>query len=78
MPIIIPTAGELERMDKRERAAWRKRMGIVRRQVDETTRMLSYGSMMQSQAEVWFRLLGPDPDALQHQAELLGALHESA
>jgi hypothetical protein len=78
MPIVIPTAGELERMDKRQRAEWRKRMGIVRRQVEETTRMLSYGSMVQSQAEVWFRLLGPDPDALQHQAELLAALHESA
>lgn len=78
MPIVIPTAGELERMDKRQRTEWRKRMGIVRRQVEETTRMLSYGSMMQSQAEVWFRLLGPDPDALQHQAELLAALHEPA
>ena len=56
MPIIIPTAGELERMDKRERAAWRKRMGIVRRQVDETTRMLSYGSMVRlrlTRALVW-------------------------
>lgn len=78
MPIVIPTAGELDQMDKRQRDAWRRRMGLAQRQVQQTTQLLTYGSLVQAQAEVWFRLIGPDPDAARHQADLLAALNESA
>ena len=71
MPIVIPTPDEIEAMDKRQRDAWRKRMGITQRQVQQTVNLLTYGESAVAQARVWFDIYGPDPDAQKHQAELL-------
>ena len=71
MPIVIPTPDEIEAMDKRQRDAWRKRMGITQRQVQQTVNLLTYGESVINQARVWFDIYGPDPDAQKHQAELL-------
>lgn len=71
MPIVIPTPDEIEAMDKRQRDAWRKRMGLTQRQVQQTVNLLTYGESVINQARLWFDIYGPDPDAQKHQAELL-------
>jgi hypothetical protein len=71
MPIVIPTPDEVAAMDKRQRDAWRKRMGLVQRQVAQSATLLTYGESVVTQARLWFDIYGPDPDAAQHQAELL-------
>ena len=71
MPIVIPTPDEIEAMDKRQRDAWRKRMGLTQRQVQQTLNLLTYGESVINQARLWFDIYGPDPDAQKHQAELL-------
>lgn len=71
MPIVIPTRDEIEAMDKRQRDAWRKRLGLVQRQVQQSVHLLTYGESSITQARLWFDIYGPDPDAHKHQAELL-------
>lgn len=74
MPIIIPTAEEVERMDARQKAALKKRMGLTKREVQRTVEVLGYGDVVRAQADLWFDLYGPDPDAARHRAELLESL----
>jgi len=74
VPLVIPTPDEVMAMDARQKAAWRKRMGLVQRQAQQTAHLLTYGESVVTQARVWFDLYGPDPDALRHQAELLEAM----
>lgn len=74
MPILIPTADEIQRMDARARAAWNKRLGTVMHQMNQTRHAADIGGEVRRQAYLWFQLLGPDPDAEQHRAELLEAI----
>lgn len=74
MPLIIPTPDEVQRMSERDRAKWRKRMGITLHQANQTRQLLEFGSVTMNQAKVWERIIGPDPEADRHQAELLAAL----
>lgn len=74
MPIIIPTPDEVARMGKRERDAWRRRLGVTMRQAQETRRILEYGEVTMDQARHWERLMGRDPEWQRHQAELIAAL----
>lgn len=71
MPIIIPTPEEIARMGERERAKWRKRMGVALREVEQSRQVLAYGELVREQATVWERIYGLDPDWRQHQRELL-------
>lgn len=74
MPLLIPTPDEVARMSQRDRAKWRKRMDITLAQANQTRLLLQYGEATRMQAKVWERLIGPDPDAARHQAELLLAV----
>ena len=70
MPILIPTPAEVAAMGKRERDQWAKRMGVTRVQVAETKAALSHGELVRKEATVWERIIGPDPDAADHWAQL--------
>lgn len=74
MPLVIPTPDEVARMGKRERDAWRRRLGVTMRQAQETRRILEYGEVTMDQARHWERVIGPDPEWERHQAELVAAL----
>ena len=74
MPIVIPTAEEVERMDARQKTAWKKRMGLAKREVQRTVDQLGYGDTIRAQAELWFDLYGVDPDAARHRAELMESM----
>ena len=71
MPIVIPTAKEVERMDARQKAAWKKRMGLTKYEVQRTVEALGYAYAIRAEAELWFDVYGPDPDAGRHCAELM-------
>ena len=74
MPIVIPTPDEVNRMSARDKDKWRKRLGIVMRDVQQTKVLLSTGDVIRSQAQVWMSIYGPDPDWREHQAALLEAM----
>jgi hypothetical protein len=74
MPIVIPTPDEIARMDARQRAAWRKRMGVVLSEANQSRLMLEFGEMARKQAEVWHRICGVDPDADLHRQQLAEAI----
>lgn len=70
MPYLIPTPDEIAAMGKRERDQWAKRLGVTRTQLAETRAYLSHGETVREEATVWERIIGPDPDAALHLAEL--------
>lgn len=74
MPIVIPTPDEVARMGKRERDRWRKRMGVVLRDAEQTRQLLSYGDVVREQAHLWERIYGLDPDWRAHRATLMEAV----
>ena len=74
MPLIIPTPDEVQRMDARQRAAWRKRMGLTMRQAKESIQLLTLGEVIREDAKRLEALMEPDPDAARHQHDLLMAL----
>lgn len=74
MPIVIPTADELARMDARQRAAWNRRLNRVRREVENSRTAAETGGQVRRQADLWFRMYGEDPDAQANRARLLDAL----
>jgi hypothetical protein len=75
MPIVIPTADEIAVMDARQKQAWRKRMGVTQQQVAQSVQLLTYGSVVMSQARLWADIYGPDAQAELHQAQLLEAIN---
>lgn len=71
MPIVIPTAEEVDRMSHAQRATWRKRLGLVSEQVQLTRAALLGMELAQVEARVIADRLGPDPDAAAHRAAIL-------
>jgi len=74
MPIVIPTPDEIERMDARQKAAWRKRMGLTMQQAKISVNLLTYGEHITDEARRLEAQMQPDPDAARHQYELLRAV----
>ena len=74
MPIVIPTAEELKRMDARSRAQWARRISTALGQLNEAYHEADNGGELRRQAHLWFQMYGPDPDAARHRAELIEAL----
>ena len=74
MPIVIPTAEELQRMDARSKAKWQRTLGRIFSQLNEAWHESDEGGEVRRQAYLWFQMYGPDPDATQHRAQLLEAL----
>lgn len=74
MPIVIPTAEELKRMDARSRAQWARRISSALGQLNEAYHEADNGGELRRQAHLWFQMYGPDPDAAKHRAELLEAI----
>ena len=74
MPILIPTPDEIARVDSRQRAAWRRRMGIALSEANQARQFLEYGDVARKQAEVWHRIYGEDPDAQMHRQQLAEAI----
>lgn len=74
MPIVIPTAEEVDNMSHAQRAKWRKRMGLATEQVALTRAALLGVDRIQADAQAIHAYLGPDPDAQLHRQQLLEAL----
>ncbi len=74
MPIVIPTAEELKRMDARSRARWARRIARTLGELNEAWHETDEGGELRRQAYLWFQMYGLDPDAARHRAELLEAL----
>jgi hypothetical protein len=74
VPIVIPTAEELKRMDARSRAQWARRISAALGQLNEAYHEADNGGELRRQAHLWFQMYGPDPDAARHRAELIEAL----
>jgi hypothetical protein len=74
VPIVIPTAEELKRMDARARAQWARRISTALGQLNEAYHEADNGGELRRQAHLWFQMYGPDPDAARHRAELIEAL----
>jgi hypothetical protein len=74
VPIVIPTADELRRMDARSRAQWARRISSVLRQLNEAWHEADNGGELRRQAHLWFQMYGPDPDAELHRQQLREAL----
>lgn len=74
MPIVIPTADELRRMDTRQRSMWARRISATLGKLNEAWHEVDDGGEVRRQAYLWFQMYGPDPDAEKHRAELLAAI----
>ena len=74
MPIVIPTTDEIERMTSRQKAAWRRRMGLTMQQASESRLLLIYGDQVKNHGEIWARIYGEDPDAAEHVRVLMEAI----
>lgn len=74
MPIVIPTAREVDEMSHAQRAKWRKRLGLATEQVALTRAALLGVDHIQADAQAIHAYLGPDPDAQLHRRQLLEAL----
>jgi hypothetical protein len=74
VPIVIPTAEQLKRMDARSRAQWARRISTALGQLNEAYHEADNGGELRRQAHLWFQMYGPDPDAARHRAELIEAL----
>ena len=74
MPIVIPTAEELRRMDARSRAKYARRIAGLVGQLNEAWHEADDGGEIRRQAYLWAAMYGTDPDAAAHRAQLLEAL----
>lgn len=74
MPIVIPTADELKRMDARSRAQWSRRLSKVLADMNEAWHEADDGGEVRRQAYLWFQVYGLDPDAAEHREQLREAL----
>ena len=74
MPIVIPTAEELRRMDARARAQWQRRLAKVFSDLNEAWHEVDDGGELRRQAYLWAQMYGVDPDAAKHRAELMEAV----
>lgn len=74
MPIVIPTAEELQRMDARAKAQWQRRLAKLFSQLNEAWHEVDEGGETRRQAYLWFQMYGTDPDAAAHREALREAL----
>lgn len=74
MPIVIPTADELKRMDARAKAQWQRRLAKVMADLNEAWHEADQGGETRRQAYLWWQVYGTDPDAAAHRAQLMEAL----
>ena len=74
MPIVIPTAEELKRMDARSRAQWSRRLSKVLADMNEAWHEADDGGEVRRQAYLWFQMYGPDQEAPAHRQALLEAI----
>jgi hypothetical protein len=74
MPIVIPTAEELKRMDARSRAQWSRRLSKVLADTNEAWHEADDGGEIRRQAYLWFQVYGLDPDAAAHREQLREAI----
>ena len=74
MPIVIPTAEELQRMDARSRAQWARRISSALSQLNEAYHEADNGGELRRQAHLWFQMYGPDQEAPAHRQALLEAI----
>ena len=74
MPIVIPTADELKRMDARSRAQWSRRLSKVLADLNEAWHEADDGGEIRRQAYLWFQVYGLDPDAAAHREQLREAI----
>ena len=70
MPIVIPTADELQRMDSRSRAQWQRRLAKVFSDLNESWQEADSGGETRRQAYLWFAMYGTDPNAAEHRQVL--------
>jgi len=74
MPIVIPTAEELQRMDARSKAKWQRTLGRIFSQLNEAWHESDEGGEVRRQAYLWFQMYGTDQQAEQHREQLREAL----
>jgi hypothetical protein len=74
MPIVIPTADELKRMDVRSRAQWSRRLSKVLADLNEAWHEVDESGEVRRQAYLWFQMYGPDQEAPAHRQALLEAI----
>lgn len=74
MPIVIPTPDEVERMDARQKDAWRKRMGLAFAEAKRSVALITEVDHVYAEARALEAQMPPDPDASHHQYELLRAI----
>jgi hypothetical protein len=74
MPIVIPTAEELKRMDARQRAQWQRRLVDVIANLNQAWHQSHEDGDVRREAYLWFTYYGVDPDAAKHRADLLEAI----
>jgi len=74
MPIVIPTAEELKRMDARAKANWQRRLVDVMAHLNQAWQQSHEEGDLRREAYLWFQFYGPDPDAALHRRLLLEAV----
>ena len=84
MPIVIPTADEMTRMSAYARQRTARRLARHQAQIDlvhspyawdaTTGDVAEWGRIVREEAATRLALIGPDPDAARHRAELLASL----
>jgi hypothetical protein len=74
MPIVIPTADELKRMDARSKAQWQRRLVDVMAHLNQAWQQSHEDGDLRREAYLWFTYYGPDPDAAEHRQVLLEAV----
>jgi len=74
MPIVIPTADELKRMDTRSKAQWQRRLAKVMADLNEAWHEVDESGEVRRQAYLWAQVYGSDPDAALHREQLREAL----
>jgi predicted metal-dependent peptidase len=74
MPIVIPTAEELQRMDARSKAKWQRTLGRIFSQLNEAWQEADEGGETRRQAYLWFQMYGTDAEAPAHRQALLEAV----
>lgn len=74
MPIVIPTADELKRMDARAKAQWQRRLAKVMADLNEAWHEVDESGEVRRQAYLWFQMYGTDQEAPAHRQALLEAI----
>jgi len=74
MPIVIPTAEELKRMDARSKAQWQRRLVDVMQHLNQAWHQSHEDGDLRREAYLWFQYYGPDRHAAEHRHVLIEAI----